>query len=138
MSRAGASSQVIQLAILNGGMAGRACVARHFPFQIGRASDAHLPLSGDGVWDRHLEIHFRRGDGFHLQAHPGALVSVNGERLEQARLHNGDCLELGSVKLRFWLAAADQRSLRPRELLTWLTLAALFAFQLGLIYWLLG
>ena len=129
---------MIQLTILNGGMAGRECVARRFPFQIGRAPGAHLSLPVEGVWDRHLEIHFCRGDGFHLQIHPGALVSVNGQLVGQARLRNGDCLELGSVKLRFWLAAAAQRSLRAREVLTWLALAALFAFQLGLIYWLLG
>ena len=137
MSRVGLSSQVIQLSILNGERAGYECVARRFPFQIGRAPGAHLVLAADGVWDRHLEIRFRTEDGFHLLAQAGALVSVNGQRVEQTRLHNGDLLELGSVKLRFWLAPAAQRSLRFRELLTWLALGALGIFQLVLIYRLL-
>ena len=136
MSRAGVSSQVIQLSILNGKMAGRECVARRFPFRIGRAADAHLALPADGVWDRHLEIHFERDDGFHLRTHPGALVSVNGQSVEQARLRNGDLLELGSIKLRFWLAPAAQLSLRTREVLTWAAWGALLLLQLGLIYWL--
>lgn len=137
-SRAGWLDPVIQLSILNAEMAGRDCLARRFPFQIGRAAGAHLALPAEGVWDRHLEIHFRSGDGFHLRAHPGALVSVNGQRVEQARLRNGDLLQLGSVKLRFWLAPAAQRSLLPREALTWLALGALTAFQLIVIYRLQG
>lgn len=128
---------MIQLNILNGKMAGQTFVARRFPFGIGRAAGAHLVLDGDGVWDRHLELQFS-GEGLYLQAQPGALVTLNGQRVEHARLHNGDLLELGSVKLRFWLAAVAQRSLRPREILTWLALSALFVFQLLLIYWLLG
>ena len=128
---------MIQLVILNGSKAGHACVARRFPFQIGRGADSHLALEEDGVWERHLEIHFVPGEGFRLQTHPGALVSVNNQRVERTRLRNGDLLELGSVQVRFWLAPVAQRRLRPREVLTWVAWGALLLFQLGLIYGLL-
>jgi predicted component of type VI protein secretion system len=129
---------VIQLSILYGERAGREFVARRFPFLIGRAPPNHLPIQADGVWDRHLEIHFRRDDGFHLKTCAGALVAVNGQPVTQTRLRNGDLLELGSLKLRFWLAPAVQHSLRPRELLTWGALGVLVLLELVLIYALLG
>jgi hypothetical protein len=129
---------VIQLTILNGKAAGQACVARRFPFQMGRSSPAHLVVEGDGIWEGHATIHFRAGEGFFLETKAGALVCVNGERTEHSRLRNGDLIELGSVKLRFWLAPLRQQSFQARETLTWFALAVLFAFQLGIIYWVVG
>jgi hypothetical protein len=129
---------VIQLIILDGEKAGHSCVARHFPFQIGRASECGLTVQGDGVWDRHAEIAFQAGEGFLLEPSQGALVSVNGERVARTRLRNGDLIECGSVKLRFWLAPLPQQGLGWRETLTWLGLAALLLLQLGLIYRLAG
>ena len=128
---------MIQLNILNGKRAGHEIVARLFPFQIGRAAHANLLLDDDGVWERHLEIILKRGEGFLLQTHPQALVSVNGQGVDHTTLRNGDLIELGSVQLRFWLAPVRQRSLLLRESLTWLALAALFAAEMGLLYWLL-
>jgi hypothetical protein len=129
---------VIQLVILEGAKAGPPCVARHFPFLVGRSARAHLVLDGAGVWDDHARIDFQPGEGFLLEPCAGALVSVNGERTGRTRLRNGDLIECGSVKLRFWLAPFRQRGLRLREGLTWLALGALFAFQIGLVYVLAG
>ena len=128
---------MIQLNILNGKKAGHEIVGRLFPFQIGRAAAAHLPLDEDGVWERHLEIILQRGEGFLLQAHPQALVAVNGQGVQQTTLRNGDLIELGSVQLRFWLSPVRQRSLLLREGLIWSALVALFAAQLVVLYWLL-
>jgi hypothetical protein len=129
---------VIQLILLNGRKAGCDCVARRFPFQLGRASDSHLALEGDGVWERHAAITFRPREGFFVEVQGKALLSVNGQSVQRTRLRNGDLIECGSAKLRFWLAPVRQRSLAPREILTWVALAALLVFQLGLIYRLLG
>lgn len=128
---------MIQLNILNGKKAGQEIVARLFPFQIGRATAAHLKLDEDGVWEKHLEIILQSGEGFLLQAHPQALVTVNGEAVRQATLRNGDLIEAGSVQLRFWLSPVRQRSLLVQESLTWFALTALFFVELGLLYWLL-
>jgi pSer/pThr/pTyr-binding forkhead associated (FHA) protein len=125
---------VVHLSILSGAQAGSLSVARHFPFEIGRGSTADLLLDAEGVWERHAGLEFRPREGFFLEARPGALVSVNGERVEQARLRNGDLIECGSVKLRFWLAPAVQHSLGLREALTWLALGCLTLFQVALLW----
>ena len=127
---------MVQLIVLTGKRAGTQAVARRFPFAVGRAAQAGLVLEDDGVWDRHLEIDLRSPDGALLKASPEALTIVNGESVREAVLHNGDILELGSVKLRFGLSPTRQRSLRLREALTWIALAALCLAQVALIYWL--
>ena len=129
---------MIQLTILNGKQAGSTCVARRFPFSLGRSPKAQLRLEEDGVWDTHAQIHFRRGEGFLLEVSPGALAAVNGQPLSEARLRNGDLIECGSAKVRFWLAPLRQRSLRAREGLTWVALAGLCLAQLLIIYRLVG
>ena len=128
---------MIQLHILSGQQAGRDIVVRRFPFLIGRGTDAALQLDEPGVWDRHLQIQFERGTGFTFTAQPDALALVNGERTGHGLLRNGDLLELGSARLRFWLARSPQKSLRWREALTWMALFLLFAAQAALIHWLL-
>jgi hypothetical protein len=65
-----------------------------------------------------------------------ASIVVNGQPVRQAVLRSGDLLETGSVKLRFGLGPTRQHSLRLREAMTWLALAALCLGQVALIYWL--
>ena len=128
---------MIQLQILSGNKAGTDWVARRFPFHIGRSAAADLSLEEDGIWDQHLELDLIRPDGFVLSARPNALVAVNGQRIEQAVLRNGDRIEIGSLKMRFWLSETRQVGLRFREWITWCALVLLSAGQVCLIYWLL-
>ena len=128
---------MIQLQILSGKQAGHDIVVRRFPFGLGRETTAGLPLDDDGVWERHLEIAFQRGEGFIFTARREAPAIVNGEQLEKGTLRNGDLIELGSVRIRFWLARSGQQTMRVREALTWSGLILLFAAQIALIYWLL-
>ncbi len=128
---------MIQLQILSGKQAGSDIVIRRFPFLIGRAAEAQLRLEEAGVWERHVQIDFERDAGFSFLAQNAALTLVNGARVDRGILRNGDLIELGSVQLRFWLARSEQESLRPREAFTWISLLALFAGQIALIYWLL-
>ena len=113
-------------------------MVRRFPFGIGRAPEADLRIEGEGVWDHHATLRFEQQEGFFLTAEASALVSVNGQRTDRVRLRNGDVVECGSVKMRFWLAPSRQRSLAPRELLTWVGLAALLGVQVLLVYHLIG
>lgn len=129
---------MIQFQILSGKQAGSDIVVRHFPFCIGRGADADLQLDDAGVWDRHVQIEFQAGEGFTFSVNTQALTLVNGERVESGVLRNGDLIELGSMRLRFWLARSKQKSLRFRETLTWMALIALFGGQIALIYWLLN
>ncbi len=128
---------MIQLQIISGKQAGSDIVARRFPFVIGRGAEANLQLEDAGVWDRHVEITLDRREGFAVVAQTSATLLVNGERVEAGKLRNGDLLEIGSARIRFWLARSRQKTMRLRETLTWFALIALFGVQIWLIYGLL-
>ncbi len=127
---------MIQLNILSGKQAGTHMVARHFPFNVGRAPGNELQLEGDGVWDQHLTLEFKPQSGFHLATAPNALVTVNNEPVQNLTLRNGDIISVGSVKLQFWLAAAAQGNLRVREGFVWTMVALVTLGQFVLLYWL--
>jgi pSer/pThr/pTyr-binding forkhead associated (FHA) protein len=128
---------VIQIQVLSGKLAGRDIVIRQFPFSIGRAAGSGLQLEEAGVWDRHLEISFAAGEGIAFTAQETALTLVNGAEVRAGLLRNGDRIELGSVRLQFWLARSEQTSVLWRECLIWCSLFGLFVFQLVLIVMLL-
>jgi hypothetical protein len=125
---------MVQLKILSGKMAGTERLVRHFPFRIGRSASADLHCEEDGVWDIHLELDFDAPRGFVLSVSPNALASVNGQAVQQTVLRNGDTMELGALKIRFWLGPTRQGSMRLREWLTWLAFALITAGQLVIIY----
>lgn len=127
---------MIQFSILSGKLAGTQWVARRLPFYVGRAAPAALVLEEAGVWDRHFQIALRSHEGVMLSVSGEALTLVNGQRVEQVFLKSGDLVEAGAVQMRFGLSPTRQRSLRFRETLTWLALAALCLGQVALIYWL--
>jgi pSer/pThr/pTyr-binding forkhead associated (FHA) protein len=128
---------MIQLNILSGKKAGTQTVARHFPFRIGRAAANNLQLDDDGVWDQHLALEFQKEEGFKLVTSPNALATVNNEPVQSKILRNGDTIAIGSAKIQFWLAAARQRGLRPREGFVWALLIFVTLGQFTLLYWLI-
>jgi hypothetical protein len=129
---------MVQLKVLSGKEAGAVAIARHFPFVVGRDGSAQFRLQEEGVWDRHFELDLRLPEGFLLKVCPEARVTVNDQPVDRAVLRNGDLLGVGAARIRFSLSETRQKSLRPREVLTWAALVALCAAQLALIYWLLG
>jgi hypothetical protein len=128
---------MIQLNILSGKKAGTHTVARRFPFRVGRAPGNELQLEDDGVWDEHLALEFKPQSGFILATKPGALVTVNGEPVQDTILRNGDTLSVGSAKLQLWLAAATQGGLGIREGFVWTLLTFVTLVQFVLLYWLI-
>jgi hypothetical protein len=129
---------MVQLDILSGKMAGSVYRARRFPVRMGRSPAAQLRFEEDGIWDQHLELCFQRRQGFLLKKAPEAFATLNGKPFEQAFLRNGDRIEMGFIKLQFWLAERGQRGLGPRETLTWAGIAAVCLAQVWVIYRLLG
>ena len=125
---------MVRLKILSGKLAGTEHSARHFPFQLGRAASADLRLEDDGVWERHASLALDAATGFVISAQSEALVAVNGRSCREAVLRNGDEMDLGALKLRFWIGPTRQRSLRFGEWLTWAMLALITAAQLVLVY----
>jgi hypothetical protein len=128
---------MIQLNILSGNKAGTSCGARRFPVRIGRASNADLRFEETGIWDQHLQLDLVAGEGFVVTAQANALVTISGLPTQRAVLRNGDILELGAVRIQFWLARTRQAGLTVREWLTWACIAAICLAQVGLVYWLL-
>jgi pSer/pThr/pTyr-binding forkhead associated (FHA) protein len=128
---------MIQLNILSGKTAGAQLAARRFPFRIGRAEGNDLKLEDDGVWERHLVLEFQKGEGFKLATSANALATVNGEPVLEKILHNGDIITIGSARLQFWLAVAQQRGLGLRENFAWALLIFVTLGQFILIFWLL-
>jgi predicted component of type VI protein secretion system len=128
---------MVQLKVLSGKKAGTVWMARRFPVRIGRSADADLQLQEEGVWDQHLQLNFTLGEGFVLRAQPNALTAVNGQAVHQSLLRNGDAIDIGSIRMQFWLGETRQVGLRFREGLIWAGIAAVTLGQVGLIYWLL-
>src|SRR5690242_13117352 len=127
---------MFQLKILSGKKAGATCVARRFPVRIGRSAQCDFQLEEPGVWDRHFQIGLSPATGFILETEPDALVTANGQPAQRIALRNGDTIEIGELKMQFWLGEARQRGLQFSEWLVWLTVAAVVAGQIFLIYWL--
>ncbi|MFN7138676.1 MAG: FHA domain-containing protein [Limisphaerales bacterium] len=128
---------MLQLDILSGKQAGTRIVARHFPFSVGRSPSDHLRLEDAGVWDGHVAIALvPENKAFVAQANADAALIINGERLQQVTLKNGDLLELGAAKVRIGLTPPKQKSLIFREAATWIGLGLLCAAQIAVIYWL--
>jgi pSer/pThr/pTyr-binding forkhead associated (FHA) protein len=128
---------MIQLKVLSGKKAGAAWVARHFPVRIGRSAGADLQVEEGGVWEQHLQLDFNPAEGIVLSTQPDALATVNGQAVHQTILRNGDTIDIGSLRLQFWLSETRQADLRLREGFTWAAIAAISLGQVGLIYWLL-
>ncbi|WCJ61156.1 FHA domain-containing protein [Fontisphaera persica] len=127
---------MFQLQILSGRAAGTVQTARRLPFGVGRKAGADLRAEEPGVWDEHLRFELLADEGIWVTALAEAPLVINGAPARAARLRNGDLLELGGLKLRFWLAPAPLRSLRMREWFTWGLLAVLTGLQIALLYWL--
>jgi pSer/pThr/pTyr-binding forkhead associated (FHA) protein len=125
---------MVQFRVLTGSRQGERLIASRFPWLIGRSTTAQLRLEDPGVWERHLEVNLNEPDGFSVSLLPGALATLNGTSFQQARLRNGDLLEVGSVQLQFWLSEVPQKGLRWREALTWLALGVLCLVQILLVY----
>lgn len=125
-----------QLQILDGKRAGFLWEARSFPFWVGRAAEAALRLEEPGVWEKHLEFTCVRAEGFKVRVAPQALARLNGELFQESWLRSGDIVDLGGVRVRFWLPPAPLISWRFREWMTWLGMALLAGSEIFLAYWL--
>ncbi len=129
---------MVQFNILSGKQAGAIWATRRFPVRVGRSPDSDLQLEEPGVWDDHFHIGLNPSAGFTLESRPEALVTANGQPVQRTVLRNGDVIEIGALKLQFWLADARQRGLKIREGLVWTIVAAVCLGQVALIYWLIS
>src|SRR6266542_2389183 len=97
---------MVQFKILSGKKAGSSWETRRFPVRIGRLAGSDLQLEEAGVWDDHLKVGLEPNEGFMAETQANAFASINGRPVQRAALRNGDTIEVGSVKLQFWLSEA--------------------------------
>lgn len=76
-------------------------------------------------------------EGFILTSQPDALLTINHEPARSCRLRNGDSIELGAARLRFWLNETTQRGQRLREGFVWMLVIAICLLEVALVYWLM-
>src|SRR5262245_32139403 len=77
------------------------------PFTIGRSEDCDYPISSSRVSRAHAEIN--KAAGAYLLRDLGSTngTFVNGQKIEQVRLNEGDLLVIADVELTFRLATAQ-------------------------------
>jgi hypothetical protein len=73
--------------------------------RIGRRGDNDIVFSNDSVSGHHAEIHMSREGSFTItDLGSGNGVVINGKRVTQSGLREGDLVELGEVRFRFTLS----------------------------------
>ena len=128
---------MFQFRVLTGKQAGAIHVARRFPVRVGRSAQCDVRFEEPGVWDQHFQIMLSPAAGFVLETQPDALVTANGQPAQRTALRNGDIIEIGELKVQFWVGETQQRGLRASECIVLTTVAAVVAAQVALVYWLL-
>lgn len=134
-TRRPAGMGLYQLIIENGQRAGQR-VQPGNTYTIGRDAGNDLRLVEDGVSGRHCELRVTRAGILVRDSRSTNGVFVNGQRVEEARLHRGDVIELGGARLRFEFLVAVPGAHRRRTPLFWLSvllLGATFAVEFGAI-----
>jgi pSer/pThr/pTyr-binding forkhead associated (FHA) protein len=129
---------MVQLRFLKGKQAGQSILVPRLPWRIGRASGNDTQLNDSGVWDHHLELGLDEDERIVAIVQPQASGLVNGSGFTRQTLRNGDLIELGSTRFRFWLSDPRQYELRWREICVWASLVCLSLGQIALVYWLGG
>jgi hypothetical protein len=73
--------------------------------RIGRRADNDIVFSNDSVSGHHAELHMGRDGAFTItDLNSGNGVLVNGSKVTQSPLRDGDSVELGEVRFRFSIA----------------------------------
>jgi len=111
---------------------------RSFPVRLGRGEDCQVQLTGEGIWERHVELRLNKGRELIVKPAGEATTMINGEPLTGPQpLRNGDVIELGLEKIQFNLGAVRQKKLGLREAIAWVLLLGLTAAQAALLLWLI-
>jgi len=128
---------MIQLAVISGKNSGLKQIAKKFPFVVGRGESVDLHIDDDGVWDKHFQIIHKPADGYYLEVFEPALVSINDVYVNNARLKNGDTIQAGAVKFKFWLSEVEQKKFVFNEIFLCASLFLITISQIFLIYYLI-
>lgn len=88
---------------------GMQCPLLRDMLRIGREDDNDVRIPSNAVHRYHAAIHREDSDDWHitdLSGTPGSGIFVNGRRCAEARLSDGDVIQLGPGRLRFHAGCA--------------------------------
>jgi len=132
-----ANHSMVQLNILSGEYQQQFVKSNTFPTRIGRGENCQLQLVDTGIWENHLELNLNEKHHFTIRTASDATAMVNGKPLEGVQLlRNGDLIEIGLVKIQFWLGTVQQKNLSIREAAAWALLLAVTMAEIYLLFWL--
>jgi pSer/pThr/pTyr-binding forkhead associated (FHA) protein len=132
-----ANHSMVQLNILSGEYERQFVKSNTFPIRIGRGENCQLQLVDTGIWENHLELNLNEEQHFTIRTASDATAMVNGKPLKGVQLlRNGDLIEIGLVKIQFWLGTVQQKNLGIREAAVWALLLAVTMAEIYLLFWL--
>ena len=132
-----ANHSMVQLNILSGEYKQQFVKSNTFPILIGRGENCELQLVDTGIWENHLELNLNEEQHFTIRTASDATAMVNGKPLKGVQLlRNGDLIEIGLVKIQFWLGTVQQKNLGIREAAVWALLLAVTMAEIYLLFWL--
>ena len=127
---------IYQLIIESGQRAGQCVQPPGKSYTIGRDAGNDLCLVEDGVSGRHCELRVTRAGVMVRDSRSTNGVYVNGQCVEEVRLHRGDVIELGGARLRFEFLVAVPGEYRRQTPLFWISVLLVgvtFAVEFGAI-----
>ena len=89
-----------KLVIQNQGMTGRVCELHTDRTTIGRVEDNTFQIADSSVSSHHCEVHLRGSDIFIRDLNSTNGSFINGNKIEESLLKNGQTLRLGQVELK--------------------------------------
>jgi len=89
-----------KLVIQNQGMTGRVCELHTDRTTIGRVEDNTFQIADSSVSSHHCEVHLRGTDIFIRDLNSTNGSFINGNKIEESLLKNGQTLRLGQVELK--------------------------------------
>lgn len=103
------------------------------PCRIGRSGKCGLRLQEPGIWEEHVELSQGADDSFQISRVGEGSLILNGESRDDGRLVNGDTIELGATKLRFWLTPVRPRSQVAGDWMFWALVSTVLIAMVGLL-----
>ena len=123
-----------RLIFLNGNLTGRRVAVQQGALLIGRDPSCQLDLQEDDQVSHQHALLEQRSDGVWIKD-LGATnrTEVNGQPVEEVRLHPGDRIEIGHTQMEFQLIEAQPESSRRRvsmvQVLTFVAIGVVFTVQ---------
>jgi hypothetical protein len=124
---------MVQFEVFRPGKESTMIPVAELPFRIGRGAQCDLRLSGPGIWEEHAQVTLAEDASFSMARRGEGSLTINGDADNDGRICNGDTIELGSTKLRFWMTPIRPRSQAIGDWIFWLLVGGVLISMIALI-----